>query len=143
MEFCVRKRQSVEFEWNSPRRQQRSLAESGKIRSSQKENFMSSHSISALVTYKRTEEQSRALQDVQNEFVEPRRERTRSQEELLRKEKALRNTQIRGKHEMRKMQRAQVQQVDEFSMQKIKRKSRDVFNSSLPNCSTCKNRRIL
>ena len=60
----------------------------------------------------RTEEQSRALQDVQNEFVEPRRERTRSQEELLRKEKALRNTQIRSKHEMRKMQRAQVQQID-------------------------------
>ena len=37
---------------------------------------------------KRTEAQNRALQDVQNEFVESRREQTRLQEELLRKEKA-------------------------------------------------------
>ena len=63
---------------------------------------------------KRTEAQSRALQDVQNEFVESR------QEELLRKEKALRDTQIRGKHGMGKMKRAQVQQVDDFSMQKLR-----------------------
>ena len=41
------------------------------------------------------------------------------QEELLRKEKALRDTQIRSKHEMGKMKRAQVQQVDEFSMKKL------------------------
>ena len=45
------------------------------------------------------EAQNRALQDVQNEFVESRREQTRLQEELLRKEKALRDTQIRSKHE--------------------------------------------
>ena len=69
---------------------------------------------------KRTETRNRALQDVQNEFVESRREQTRLQEELLRKEKALRDTQIRSKHEMGKMKRAQVQQVDEFSMQKIR-----------------------
>ena len=43
---------------------------------------------------KRTEAQNSALQDVQNEFVESRREQTRLQEELLRKEKALRDTQI-------------------------------------------------
>ena len=43
---------------------------------------------------KRTEAQNRALQDVQNEFVESRREQTRLQEELIRKEKALRDTQI-------------------------------------------------
>ena len=69
---------------------------------------------------KRTEAQNRALQDVQNEFVESRREQTRFQEELLRKEKALQDTQIRSKHEMGKMKRAQVQQFDEFSMQKLR-----------------------
>ena len=69
---------------------------------------------------KRTEAQNRALQDVQNEFVESRREQTRLQEELLRKEKALRDTQIRSKHEMERMKRAQVQQVDEFSIQKLR-----------------------
>ena len=42
------------------------------------------------------------------------------QEELLRKEKALRDTQIRSKHEMEKMKGAQVQQVDEFSIQKFR-----------------------
>ena len=80
-------------------------------------SFMSSHSISASVIYtKRTEAESRAPQDVWNEFVESRREQIRLQEELLRKEKALRDTQIRSKHEMGKTKRAQVQQVDEFSV---------------------------
>ena len=80
---------------------------------------------------KRTEAQSRAPQDVQNEFVESRGEQTRLQEELSRKEKALLDTQIRSKHEMRKMKRAQVQQVDEFSMQK-NRKSRDYSTAHFP-----------
>ena len=52
---------------------------------------------------KRTEAQSRELQDVQSEFVESRREQTQLQEELLRKEKALRDTQIRSMHEMGEM----------------------------------------
>ena len=69
---------------------------------------------------KRTEVQDRALQEVQNEFVESRREQTRLQEELLRNEKVLRDTQIRRKHEMGKMKKARVQQVDEFSMQKLR-----------------------
>ena len=69
---------------------------------------------------KRTEAQNRALQDVQNEFVESRREQTRLQEELSRKEKALRDTQIRSMHELEKMQRAQVQQVDELSIQNLR-----------------------
>ena len=56
----------------------------------------------------------------QNEFGESRREQTRLQEELLRKEKVLRDTQIPSKHEMGKMKRAQVQQVDEFSIQKLR-----------------------
>ena len=50
---------------------------------------------------KRTEAQNRAPQDVQSEFVESRREQTRLQEELLRKEKALRDTQIRSMHELK------------------------------------------
>ena len=82
---------------------------------------MSSLSISPSMIYKkRTEVQDRALQEVQNEFVESRREQTRLQEELLRNEKVLRDTQIRKKHEMGKMKRARVQQVDEFSMQKLR-----------------------
>ena len=67
---------------------------------------------------KRTEAQNRVPQDVQNEFVESRREQTRLQEELLRKENALRDTQSRSKHKMGKIKSAQLQQVDEFSMQK-------------------------
>ena len=70
--------------------------------------------------------------DVQNVFVESRREHVRLQKELLRKEQALRETQIRSKHEMGKMKRAQVQQVDEFSIQKLKRKSRDCSTAHFP-----------
>ena len=55
---------------------------------------------------RRTEAQDRALQDVENEFVESRREQTRLQEELLRKETALRDTQIRSMPELEKMKRA-------------------------------------
>ena len=51
---------------------------------------------------KLTEAQNRAPQDVQNEFVESRREQTRLQEELLRKEKALRAAQIRSMYEKEK-----------------------------------------
>ena len=57
------------------------------------------------------------FQEVQKEFAESRREQARLQEELLRKEKALRDTQIRSMHELEKMKRAQVQQVDEVSIQ--------------------------
>ena len=68
---------------------------------------------------KRTEVQDRALQDVQNEFVESRREQARLQAEVMRKENALRDTQIRSVHELDKMKRAEIQQVDEISIQKI------------------------
>ena len=46
--------------------------------------------------------------------------KTRLQEELSMKEKVLRNTVNRSKHEMGKMKRAQVQQVDEFSVEKLR-----------------------
>ena len=36
------------------------------------------------------------------------------------KQNSLRDTQIRSKHEMERMKRAQVQQVDEFSIQKLR-----------------------
>ena len=122
MEFCVRKRQSFEFEL------------SGTLLEGNKDHLLS-QAISNLAkrelhvkslnkcigdSQKRTEAQSRAPQDVQNEIVESCREQTRLQEGLLRKEKALRDTQIRSKHEMGKMKRAQIQQVDEFSMQKLR-----------------------
>ena len=68
---------------------------------------------------KRMEVQDRALQDVQNEFVELRRQQARLQAELIRKENALRDTQIRSMHELEKMKRAQIQQVDEISIQKL------------------------
>ena len=61
-----------------------------------------------------------ALQEVQNECVESRREPARLQEEVIRKENALRHTQIRSMHETEKMKRAQAQQVDEMSNQKLR-----------------------
>ena len=69
---------------------------------------------------KRTEAQNRAPQDVQNEFVGSCRKQTRSQEELLRREKALRDTQIRSKHEIGDMKRAQELRVDEVSVQQLR-----------------------
>ena len=73
--------------------------------------------MSAPMVHQRTEAQDRALQDVQNES---RREQTRLQEELLRKENALRDTQIRSMHEMGRMKIPQEQQVEEFSVQKLR-----------------------
>ena len=52
---------------------------------------------------KRTEVQDKVLQEVQNEFVESRREQARLQEEMIRKQNALRDTQIRSVHELVKM----------------------------------------
>ena len=54
-----------------------------------------------------TEEQRLALQDAQYGFVGSRREQVRLQEELSKKEKVLRNTQIRNMHKMEEIQRAQ------------------------------------
>ena len=65
------------------------------------------------------EEQSKALEDVQNEFVESRREQTRLQEELLRKEKALRDTKIRSKHEMGGVLDAKIREYHETIQQRI------------------------
>ena len=88
---------------------------------------------------RQTEAQRLASQDAQYGFVETRRERARLQEELSMKEKVLRNTQIRNTHEMGEIQRAQEHRVDEVSVQKLRKITRR-SNSSLPNCSTCKNK---
>ena len=72
-----------------------------------------------------TEAQRLALQDTQYGFVESRREQVPPQEELSMKEKVIRNTQIRYMHEMGDMKRAKELRVDEVSVQKLKRKSRD------------------
>ena len=69
---------------------------------------------------RRTEDHYKALQEVQNGFVESLREQARLQEELLRKEKALRDTQIRNMHQLERMKRAQVQRVEEFSLQRLR-----------------------
>ena len=53
-------------------------------------------------------------------YVEFRREHVRLQEELVMKEKALRDTQITSIHEMGELKRAQELRVDEFSVQKLR-----------------------
>ena len=60
-----------------------------------------------------------------------RREQVRLQEELSRKEKGLRNIQIRNMHEMGEIKRALEQRIDEVSVQKFREKLRDDSNSSL------------
>ena len=75
---------------------------------------------------RQTEEQRLASQDAQYRFVECRREQVRLQEELSIKEKVLRKRQIRSMHEMGEMKRAQVQQVDEFSLQQL-RENHEIF----------------
>ena len=60
------------------------------------------------------------LENAHHGYVESRREQGRLQEELVIKEKALRETQIRSIHEMGEMKRAQEMRVDEFSVQKLR-----------------------
>ena len=59
------------------------------------------------------------LEDAHQGYVETRRERVRLQEELVMKEKGLRDTQIRNMHEVGDMKRAQELRVDQFSVQKL------------------------
>ena len=53
-------------------------------------------------------------------YVESRREQVRLQEELVMKEKALRDTRSRSIHEMGKLKRAQELRVDDFSVHKLR-----------------------
>ena len=56
-------------------------------------------------------------------YEESRREQARLHEELALREKALRDTRIRNIPEVEELKRAQEMRVDEFSVQKIERKS--------------------
>ena len=86
---------------------------------------MWSLSISATVNYNdERKSKDRALQEVQHEFVESLQDQARLQEELRRKEDALRDTQIRSMHELEKMKRAQIQQVVDS---KIKRENHETI----------------
>ena len=58
------------------------------------------------------------LEDAHLGYVESRREQVRLQEELVLKENALRDTQIRTVHEMEELFRSQELRVDGFSVQK-------------------------
>ena len=60
------------------------------------------------------------LEKDHHRYVESRREQVRLQEELVMKEKVLRETQIRSMHEMGEMKRAQESRVDDFSVQKLR-----------------------
>ena len=62
--------------------------------------------------------QKMELQDAHHGDIASRREQVRLQEELVMKEKALRETQIRSMHDMGEMKRVQELRVDEFSVQK-------------------------
>ena len=59
------------------------------------------------------------LEDAHFGYAESRREQFRPQEELVMKEKALRDAQIGSIHEMGELKRAQELRVDEFSVQKL------------------------
>ena len=60
------------------------------------------------------------LEDAHHGYVESRREQVRLQEELVVKEKALRDTQIRSNHEIGDVKRAQEFRADDFSVQKLR-----------------------
>ena len=68
------------------------------------------------------------LEDAHFGNAEYRREQVRLQEELVMREKALRDTQIRSIHEMEELRRALELRVDEPSVQ-ILRESHDTIQS--------------
>ena len=66
------------------------------------------------------------LEKTHHGYVESPQEQIRLLEELVVKEKALRETQIRSMHEMGEMKRAQELRVDEFSVQKLRESHEDI-----------------
>ena len=60
------------------------------------------------------------LQDAQHGYIESRREQVRLQGGLSKKDKVLRDTQIRSMHEMGEMKRAQEMRPDQISVQKLR-----------------------
>ena len=86
---------------------------------------------------KQTDARRLGLEDAHHGYVESRREQVRLKEELVMKEKALRDTQNGSIHEMGELKRAQELRVDEFSLQKL-RESHDTFRDSLHRYKSCK-----
>ena len=66
------------------------------------------------------------VEDAQHGYVESRREQVRLQEELVMKEKALRDAQVCCIHVMGELKRAQELRVGKFSVQKL-RESHDTI----------------
>ena len=66
-----------------------------------------------------THSQRLELDDAHGGYEESRREQVRLPEEFVMKEKALRDTRIRGIHEMEELRRAQELRVDEFTEHEI------------------------
>ena len=60
------------------------------------------------------------------------------QEELVMKENALRDTQIRSMHVMGEMKRAQKLRVDEFAIQKLRESHETTQRLSLQKYKNCK-----
>ena len=71
-------------------------------------------------------------------YEESRREQVRLQEELVMREKALRDTRIRGIHEMEELRRAQELRVDEFSAQKLRELHDTIQQLTLHKYRSCK-----
>ena len=61
---------------------------------------------------RQTSSQRVELDDAHCGYEESRREQVRLQEELVMRDKALRNTRIRGIHEMEELRRAQESRID-------------------------------
>ena len=72
-------------------------------------------------------------------YAESRREQVRLQEELVMKEKALRDTQIRSMHEMEEMKRAPELRVEKYSVQKL-RESHETIQRLTSQLQECKDR---
>ena len=82
----------------------------------------------------KTHAQRLESQDAHHGYAESRREQSRLQEELVMKEKALRDSQIRNIHEMEEMKRAQELRVDEVAVQRSRENHEEIqrLTSQMP-----------
>ena len=83
-----------------------------------------------IVSFSNNYSQRLELENAHHGYVGSREEQVRLEEELVMKENALRESQIRSMHEMGEMKRGQALQVDEFSVQKL-RGSHETTRSSV------------
>ena len=78
------------------------------------------------------------LEDAHHGYAESRGKQVRRQEELVVKEKALRDSQTRSMHEMGEMKRARELRVEEFSIPKLRKSHETIQRLSLHNHKNCK-----